>query len=113
MPELVARGYNVRVMVRKNEPEYEKRWPESEIVVADALEYNTLNEAMEGVHTAYYLIHSLLFGRKKLVAKEIRVASNFNKAAEENGIKRIIYLDGLGDTNTSLSRHLKSRLEIW
>ena len=112
VPELVARGYNVRVMVRKNEPEYEKRWPESEIVVADALKYNTLKKTMEGVHTAYYLIHSMLFGRKELETKEIRAASNFIRAAEENGVKRIIYLGGLGDINTSLSRHLKSRMKV-
>jgi len=112
VPELTARGYNVRVMVRRSEPGHINRWPESEIVNADALEFDSLKNAMKGVHTAYYLIHSLLFGRQKLEAKEIQAAYNFQKAAEENGVKRIIYLGGLGDINTSLSPHLRSRMKI-
>ncbi|RKX39392.1 MAG: hypothetical protein DRP64_14340 [Verrucomicrobia bacterium] len=37
VPELIERGYKVRVMVRAPSPEHAERWPEAEVVVADAL----------------------------------------------------------------------------
>ncbi len=41
MPELLARGYQVRVMVRSFSPEHKRQWPGAEIVMADALELPT------------------------------------------------------------------------
>ena len=81
VPELFARGYKVRVMVRSASPVYNERWPEAEVVVADALEYDSLKKAMDGIHTAYYLMHSLLFGKKNLEKTEIKAAYNFRKIA--------------------------------
>ena len=110
--ELLARGYKVRIMVRSASPEHAERWPDAEIVVADALECESLKNAMKGTHTAYYLIHSLLHGKKKLEKLEIRAAFNFRKTASEENVKRIIYLGALGDVNSSLSTHLRSRMEV-
>ena len=112
VPELLTRGYSVRVMVRAVSPELEERWPEAEIVVADALDLNSLREAFEGIHTAYYLIHSLLLGPKRFELADVRAAVNFRTAAEEKGLKRLIYLGGLGDVRTPLSPHLRSRMEV-
>ena len=56
VPELINRGYQVKVMVRRFSPEYAQRWPEAEIVVADALDFNSLKQALKGIHTAYYLV---------------------------------------------------------
>ncbi len=109
VPELLSRGYNVRVMVRGASPEHKELWPGAEIVVADALERDGLKKALEGIHTAYYLIHSLLLGQKRFEAADVQAAINFRKAAEEEKVKRIIYLGGLGDIQTNLSAHLKSR----
>ena len=112
VPELLARGYKLRVMVREASPEHKERWPDAEIIIADALDLDSLKKAMDGIHTAYYLIHSLLFGRQKFESMEIQAANNFRKAAEEKGIKRIIYLGGLGNIKTSLSAHLRSRMKV-
>jgi uncharacterized protein YbjT (DUF2867 family) len=109
VPELLARGYKVRVMVREPSPEYEDRWPGAEVTVADALESDELEAALEGIHTAYYLIHSMLLGTEQFEAADIQAAINFSKAAEEKRIRGIIYLGGLGDLRTSLSAHLRSR----
>ena len=109
VPELLSRGYEVRVMVRRASPEQRELWPNAEIVAADALEIDSLKKALEGIHTAYYLIHSLLLGQKRFEAADIRAAVNFRKTAEEQKLKRIIYLGGLGDIKTDLSAHLKSR----
>lgn len=112
VPELLARGYKVRVMVRAASPEHKERWPDAEIIVAEALELDSLKKALKGVHTAYYLIHSLLLGRKKFESADIQAAINFSKAAEEEEVKRIIYLGGLGDIQSPLSAHLRSRIEV-
>jgi uncharacterized protein YbjT (DUF2867 family) len=112
VPELVARGYQVRVMVRSFSPEHKMRWPGVEIIIANALKYADLKKALEGIHCAYYFMHSLNLGKKKFKEVDNQVAINFRKAAEENNLKRIIYLGGLGDPKTSLSDHLRSRLMV-
>jgi len=111
VPELIARGYTVRVMVRVESPEQAERWPEVEVVVADALG-GELDRALEGVHTAYYLIHSMLYGLNQFENIDICAARNFRAAAERQRVGRIIYLGGLGDTRTALSSHLTSRLQV-
>jgi len=113
IPELLSRGYRVRIMVRGGEtPEYRELWPSAEVAFADALDIEELRTALDGVDTAYYLIHSLLLGRKEFEAADIQAAVNFRKAAEEKGVKRIIYLGGLGDARTKLSSHLRNRIRV-
>ncbi|MCP5106939.1 MAG: SDR family oxidoreductase [bacterium] len=112
VPELLARGYRVRVMVRADSPEYGERWPGAEIHVVDALDKEGLKKVLEGIHTAYYLIHSMLLGEKEFEAADIHAAVNFREAAEENKVQRIIYLGGLGDVQSNLSPHLRSRMQV-
>ena len=109
VPELLARNYNVRVMVRSFSEDYSLRWPGAEVIEADALNLEDLILALQGVDTVYYLIHSLLLGHKKFEQADIQAAVNFRIAAENQNIKSIIYLGGLGDINTKLSAHLKNR----
>jgi len=80
--------------------------------VADALDLDSLIKAFDGIHTAYYLIRSLLLGPKYFAPVDVQAAANFRKAAEERGFQRIIYLRGLGDVRTPLSPHLRSRMEV-
>jgi uncharacterized protein YbjT (DUF2867 family) len=112
MPELLGRGYRVRAMVRAPSPEYESRWPGAEVVGADALEPASLRIALRDVHTAYYLIHSLLLGPRQFQAADLQAAAHFRQAAEEAGVRRIIYLGGLGDARSRLSQHLSSRIRV-
>ena len=112
IPELLARGYRVRVMVRGYSPEHAERWPTAEVVVADAGDVDVLSAALKGVHTAYYLIHALLRGPKEFEAMDLVNARNFRLAAEKNDVSRIIYLGGLGDVRTYLSPHLRSRARV-
>jgi len=110
--ELRARGYQVRVMVRDNAFHYQNLWPDVEVVIADALKCETLGAALNGVHTAFYLIHSLLLGPHGFRHADNDAAHNFIKAAEANNVKRILYLGGLGDVSTRLSDHLYSRIQV-
>jgi uncharacterized protein YbjT (DUF2867 family) len=112
VPELVARGYKVRVMVRAESPEYAALWPGVEIVVADALNAHSMVAALTGVHTAFYLIHSLLLGPKDFESADILAARYFRSTAERRNVKRIIYLGGLGNPNAPLSSHLRNRMEV-
>lgn len=112
VPELMSRGYKVRVMARTESPELREKWPDAEIVIADAFRPESLDRAMEGVHTVYYLIHSLLLGPDQFESADILAALNFKEAAQKAQVKRIIYLGGLGDTKTTLSPHLASRIKV-
>jgi len=111
-PELLVRGYQVRVMVRSDLRGHADMWPEAEVAVADAFNPEELNRALRGIHTAFYLIHSLILGPHEFEAADIKAAENFRRAAEEQQLKRIIYLGGLGDARVPLSSHLRNRMEV-
>ena len=117
VPELLARGYSVRIMARQSSRDGNKLWPGTDVVVADALNRESLNHALQGIDAAYYLIHSLLLGPCEFESADIRAAMNFRDAAASCKVKRIIYLGGLGDNKSVLSPHLKSRIqgskELW
>ena len=112
IPDLIHRGYQVRIMVRAMSPEYKQRWPGAEIIAADVLDEDALREALDGIYAAYYLIHSMLLGPKNFISADRKAAQNFAKIAGEKKVQRIIYLGGLGDTQISLSPHLRSRKEV-
>lgn len=109
VPQLLQRGYRVRVFVRDVERLKGRTWfHQVEACQGDVLKPETLTKAMEGVSVAYYLIHSMNtsgdFGRRDAAA-----ASNFASAAEQANVERVIYLGGLGDPDADLSNHLRSR----
>ena len=62
------------------------------------------------VEAAYYLIHSMS-GNKEFSQRDITAAQNFSQAAATADVTRIIYLGGLGDPDSILSEHLRSRQE--
>ncbi|MBA4378151.1 MAG: DUF2867 domain-containing protein [Gemmatimonas sp.] len=110
--ELVARGYRVRAMVRSPEAVVRDDWPGVEVVAADAMDPGSLAPALDGVAVAYYLIHSMVLGPLEFAVADISSARNFRSAAEAAGVGRIIYLGGLGPSETILSRHLASRQQV-
>ena len=65
---------------------------------------------MRGVHTAYYLVHSM-GAAGDFQELDRRAATNFADAARDAGVARIIYLGGLG-SGDDLSAHLASRHEV-
>ena len=83
----------------------------TEVVQGDVLEPVSLKQALEGVHTAYYLVHSMHSGGG-FHEKDREAARNFGLAAAQAGGRRIIYLGELGDQSCVLSAHLRSRHEV-
>ena len=115
---LDSRGFAVRCLVRKGESLKTVNPLEREpaVVYADLLDPDSLPPALEGVGAAYYLVHSM-GGRsiKETMAfadRDRRCAENFLEAADNAGVKRVIYLGGLGETGEGLSKHLSSRQEV-
>ena len=96
-------------MVRKYSDEYVDRWPEAEVVIADALNVGQLKWALKDVSVAYDLMHSMLIGKKYFASSDLKAVTNFRFVAEEMKLKRIIYLGALGETGQKLSSHLESR----
>ncbi|MHC4945449.1 MAG: SDR family oxidoreductase [Planctomycetota bacterium] len=112
VPELLARGYRVRLLIRAPSPEYESVHPNAETLVGDVLNPEDLDRALEGVHTAYYLVHSLVRGPKDFEEADLKAAANFRTVADSKQLQRIIYLGGVGAAWEKLSDHLRSRLEV-
>jgi uncharacterized protein YbjT (DUF2867 family) len=84
----------------------------TQIVRGDVLEPPSLDEALQGVKTAYYLVH-LMSGSKDFEKEDRQAATNFAQAAKKAGVRRLIYLGGLGDdADPKLSPHLRSRHEV-
>lgn len=82
----------------------------TEIVGGDCLDERSLDAAMDGVDQAFYLVHSMASG-SSFAARDREAAATFGRAARRAGVRRIIYLGGLGHDADSLSTHLKSRVE--
>ena len=111
MPKLEERGLKVRCLARRPENLQDRVGPQTEIVRGDVLQGDSLRAALEGIDTAYYLVHSM--GSAGSFEDQDRVAArNFADAARGAGVKRIIYLGGLGDDTEDLSPHLRSRHEV-
>lgn len=112
IPELLFRGYRVRCMLRNQTLAPVLEHPNLEYVYADARNPEELGGALKGMDFAYYLLHSLRLDKRDFSVEEQEVARNFVKASDHWGLKRIIYLGGLGETSKNLSPHLSSRIKV-
>jgi uncharacterized protein YbjT (DUF2867 family) len=79
-----------------------------EVVEGSTFDTESLDRALVGVDTAYYLIHSMESANYQALDRQS--AHNFLDACIKAGVKRIIYLGGLGEKE-SASQHLLSRIE--
>ncbi|MDF1524998.1 MAG: SDR family oxidoreductase [bacterium] len=110
LSDLEDRGERVRCLVRHPVYMRSRIEPRTQIVGGDVLDPESLEKALEGVHTAYYLVHSL-GGGEDYEEKDQQAASNFGKAALKASVRQIIYLGNLG-RGEDLSPYLASRQEV-
>ena len=107
---LEGAGHRVRCLARRPETLHGRVRVGTEVVQGDCLQPASLAPALIGVHTAYYLVHSM-GATKDFAALDREAAREFGRAAREAGVRRIIFLGGLGESSDDLSAHLKSRQE--
>ena len=105
---LLAAGHRVRCLVR-NAARRDHLPAGVEVVLGDVLRRETLAGALRDVECAYYLVHSMGAGENGFAKRDRLAAYNFAVEARSAGIRRVIYLGGLG--SGSMSEHLKSRQE--
>jgi uncharacterized protein YbjT (DUF2867 family) len=110
-PALDAEGHSIRGFARDAS---RVTAPHDDIVEGDVLTGRGLDEALDGIDVAYYLIHSMEAAAGGAFDEaELRSAENFAAAAERAGVRRIVYLGGpVPNDGTPISRHLGSRLAV-
>jgi len=84
----------------------------TEVVQGDMLDPGSLAKACAGVDTAYYLVHSMEADAGDFREQELTSARNFAEAARAAGVRRMIFLGGLGRAEDTLSSHLASRQSV-
>ena len=108
---LEKEGRSLRCIARRPEFLRSRAGSGVEVVAGDLLDPDSIERALAGVHTAYYLVHSMgaAYGFEDTDRK---AAVSFGTAARNQGVRRIIYLGGLGSESDKLSPHLRSRQEV-
>ena len=101
---LLARRHDVVAVSRRPHAGNGVDW-----AVADATDGGAVRRALEGVDVAYYLVHSL--GASDFEERDLLAARTVAQAAEQEGVRQLVYLGGLGDDSPNLSPHLRSRLK--
>jgi uncharacterized protein YbjT (DUF2867 family) len=113
IPRLARAGLTVRAFGR--EPARIAAAGVSEVIRGDAISGAGLDQALQGVDVAYFLIHSMetaLNGAGTFAERDRHAAGNFAAAARAGGVRRVIYLGGLVPAHAPASPHLASRLEV-
>lgn len=118
IPELVKKDIRLRLLARDPAKIAGKDFQgaDVEIVKGDLLSGEGIAEALDGIHTAYYLVHSMggknVFRNTEYAERDKRAARNFMVFANERKLQRVIYLGALGEKSAQLSEHLGSRAEV-
>ncbi len=111
LPLLEERGATVRCLARHPENLLPRTGPATEVASGDVLDASSLEHIFDDIDVAYYLIHSMGSGGS-FEDQDRTAARNFAAAAKRAGLRRIVYLGGLGQDTDDLSPHLRSRHEV-
>jgi uncharacterized protein YbjT (DUF2867 family) len=112
LDELQRHGQAVRCLVRRPEKLAGRVTSSTEVIRGDAADPADLARACAGIDVAYWLVHSMEGGVDFERADRL-AAERFAAAAVAAGVRRIVYLGGLGaDDDDRLSAHLRSRHEV-
>ena len=115
VPRLLAAGYRVRAVARSLQKLRGRVWaahPNIELTQADLHDLTSLEKAVDGCLSAYYLVHSMNPEHRDFAGADRQLAHNFIKAANRTDLRQIIYLGGVSIEGPELSPHLKSRMEV-
>jgi uncharacterized protein YbjT (DUF2867 family) len=108
-PRLLREGHSVRGFARHPD----RVALDVPVAAGDAVSGAGLEEALDGVDVAYYLIHSMEGAANGAFSTSERTAAeNFAAAVKARGVERVVYLGGPVPSDGQLSPHLASRLEV-
>jgi uncharacterized protein YbjT (DUF2867 family) len=114
LPHLLEAGHSVVCLVRDprrfSDEHYENK--KIEIVKGDLLNEESLSEIPTDIDIAYYFVHSMGASSSHFSELESNAAHNFVTALNKTKAKQIIYLSGIINDETELSKHLSSRLNV-
>ncbi len=114
-PRLLDAGHEILCLARSPEKLSSREWaslPGAEIRKSDLADQDSLARDLTGCDAAYYLVHSMNSASQRYAEQDRKLAQVFAAAARQAGVKRILYLGGLGETGAGLSKHLSSRREV-
>ena len=114
-PRLLAAGYTLRCFARSPRKLEGREWtadPRVEIRKVDLADAPSLTDELSGCDAAFYLVHSMISAEREYAKRDLDLALSFGKAARDAGVRRIVYLGGLGETGPGLSEHLSSRRDV-
>lgn len=114
VPELLDAGHEVRCYARTPAKLDGFAWrPDVEVASGDVIDVEATAAALADCDAAYYLVHSM-GGAAAVAEHDRRAAAAFRDAAARTpGLRRIVFLGGLGDdADPDLSHHLRSRHEV-
>ncbi len=112
VPRLIDSGHHVVCLVRDPARLLGRNWEKVEVRQGNLLDPASLPPVMKGIDIAYYLVHSMADGVYGFIERDHSAAMNFSSAISNAGVKRIIYLGGLGKCDQNLSPHLEARQEV-
>jgi uncharacterized protein YbjT (DUF2867 family) len=115
VPKLLEKGYKVRAAGRSLDKLRSQAWakhPNVSFVQVDVFDMRSLGEALKDIDTAYYFVHSMGPKSSDFESDDRRAANNMVQLSKDAKVRRIIYLGGLGEADSNLSKHLRSRHEV-
>lgn len=113
VPRLTQAGHQVRAVGRSVAKMRARPWgAHVELAAADVRDETSIRAALRGCDAAYYLVHSMESRGKGFESADRDAAELVARAARDEGVKRILYLGGLGEPGPTLSHHLQSRQEV-
>jgi uncharacterized protein YbjT (DUF2867 family) len=114
-PALLEAGYRVHCIAREPRKLDDRPWRmhrDVSVGRSDLTDVDVLARRLDGCTAAYYLVHSMEASGSVYAERDRKLGATFAEAAKRAGVKRIIYLGGLGEMGTGLSEHLSSRREV-
>ncbi len=114
-PRLLDLGYRVRCVSRCRSKVGARPWADRdgvELFEGDVGDRAAMTEVMTGCSAAYYFVHSMNVAGSAYRERDLAMARSFGSAAADAGVSRLLYLGGLGETGSGLSKHLASRREV-
>ncbi len=115
VPKLLEEGYEVRACSRSLDKLKSRFWAKHtklQFAQVDVADQSSLIDALKDCDIAFYLVHSMNTETADFEKADREAAQHMIHASKVSGLKRIIYLSGLGQERSDLSKHLKSRHEV-